>query len=90
MAWSQVYIKTPNAYQSETPSYEDILRLVKFLQNYAETNAILLLGQIPSYIRDNLKLLPSSTTKKAYTLVNNQVLNKIKVAVRSLSRKGRI
>ena len=34
---------------SKTESYEDILALVKFLQNYAETNAILLPGRIPSY-----------------------------------------
>ena len=68
MVWSQVYIKTPNAYQSKTTSYEDILTLVKFLQNYAETNAMLLPDQIPSYKRDNLKLLPLSTTKMVYTL----------------------
>ena len=53
---------------SRTASYEDILALVKFLQNYAETNAILLPGRIPSYKRDDLKLLPSSTTKKVHTL----------------------
>ena len=33
---------------SKTASYEDILALVKFLQNYAESNAILLPGRIPS------------------------------------------
>jgi len=49
-----------------TASYEDILVLVKFLQNYAETNAILLPGRIPGYKRDNLKLLPSSTSKKVW------------------------
>ena len=49
-----------------TASYEDILVLVKFLQNYAETNAILLPGRIPGYKRDDLKLLPSSTSKKVW------------------------
>ena len=49
---------------SKTASYEDLLALVKFLQNYAETNAILLPGRIPSYKRDDLKLLPSNTSKK--------------------------
>ena len=45
---------------SKTASCEDILALVNFLQNYAETNAILLPGRIPSYKRDDLKLLPSN------------------------------
>lgn len=49
---------------SKTASYEDICALVKFLQNYAETNAILLPGRIPSYKRDDIKLLPSNTSKK--------------------------
>ena len=49
---------------SKSASCEDILVLVKFLQNYAETNAILLPGRIPSYKRDDLKLLPSNLSKK--------------------------
>ena len=53
---------------SKTASFEDILALVKFLQNYAETNAMLLPGRIPSYNQDDLKLLPLSTTKKVHTL----------------------
>ena len=52
----------------KTTSYEDIMALVKFLQNYAETNAILLPGRIPGYKRDDIKLLPSSTTKKVHFL----------------------
>ena len=35
-----------------------------FLYNYAEENAILLPGQIPGYKRDDIKLLPSSCSKK--------------------------
>ena len=50
---------------SKTASYEDILSLVKFLQNYAETNAILLSGRIPSYKRDDLK------TKKVVNYIHN-------------------
>ena len=45
-------------------SYEEIQRIVKFITNYAGDQAILLPGRIPGYKRDNLKLLPSSTSKK--------------------------
>ena len=38
--------------------------VVKFLTNYAEQNAILLPGRIPSHKRDDIKLLPSSQSKK--------------------------
>jgi hypothetical protein len=44
-----------------TPSPTGKLR---FLRSYAEVNAILLPGRIPGYKRDDLQLLPSSTTKK--------------------------
>ena len=37
-------LKNTKRLLSKTASYEDILELVKFLQNYAETNAILLPG----------------------------------------------
>lgn len=57
----------------KTASYETILALVKFLQNYAETNAILLPGRIPSYKRYDLKLLPSNTTKKVHTYINHNL-----------------
>ena len=43
----------------------DIEHVVKFITNYAEEHAILLPGRIPGYKRDDLKLLPSSTTKRA-------------------------
>ena len=52
---------------SKTASYEDIPALVKFLQNYTETNAILLPGRIPGYKWDDLQLLPSNTSKKVNT-----------------------
>ena len=51
----------------KTASYEEIVALVKFLQNYAETNAILFSGRIPGYKRDDLKLLPSNTSNKVNT-----------------------
>ena len=38
--------------------------VVKFLINYAEQNAILLSGHIPSYKRDDIKLLLSSQSKQ--------------------------
>ena len=41
----------------------DIRRIVAFLANYAEENAILLPGRVPGYKRDNIQLLSSSTTK---------------------------
>lgn len=43
-----------------------ITNLVKFLQNYTEDNAILLPGRIPGYKRDDIKLLPSSRSKKVF------------------------
>ena len=43
----------------------DIQYIVSFIRNYAEDNATLLPGRIPGYQRDDLVLLPSSTTKKA-------------------------
>ena len=44
-------------------SPETINNVVKFVQNYAEVNAILLPGRIPGYKRDDIKLLPSSRSK---------------------------
>ena len=45
-------------------SFKHISNLVKFIQNYSEQNAILLPGRIPGYKRDDIKLLPSSESKK--------------------------
>ena len=42
--------------------------LVPFLHNYAEDHSILLPERIPGYKRD-MQLLPSSTTKKASSLI---------------------
>ena len=47
-------------------SFAEKSSLVKFIENYAEQNAILLPGRIPGYKRDDLNLLPSSTSKKVH------------------------
>ena len=45
-------------------SLEVIKNFVAFLQNYCEENAILLPGRIPGFKRDDIKILPSSQSKK--------------------------
>ena len=47
-----------------TTKLSDIEKVVKYILQYAEEHAILLPGQIPGYKRDDLQLLPSSTTKR--------------------------
>ena len=54
-------------------SYRQVANLVKFIQNYAEQHAILLPGRIPAFKRDDLKLLPSSVSKKV--LYKNEICN---------------
>ena len=46
-----------------TTPLSDIQQFVQFVWRYAEENAILLPGRIPGYKRDDIQLLPSSTTK---------------------------
>ena len=43
--------------------YSTKKHVAKFLENYAEENALLLPGRIPGYKRDDIKLLPSSQSK---------------------------
>ena len=45
---------------------------MRFLQAYAEDNAILLPGRIPGYKRDDIQLLPSSTTKKVVNIMYSE------------------
>ena len=45
-------------------SFSTIKNTILFIQNYAEQNAILLPGRIPNQKRDDVKLLPSSDSKK--------------------------
>lgn len=47
-----------------TTKLSDVEHVVRFILGYAEDNAILLPGRIPGYKRDDLQLLPSSTTKR--------------------------
>ena len=48
---------------------DEVQAIITFVLQYAETNAILLPGRIPGYKRDDLQILPSSTTKKAVWLL---------------------
>lgn len=50
-----------------TLSIVDVRNFVRFLRSYAELNGMLLPGRVPGYKRDDLQLLPSSTTKKVIT-----------------------
>ena len=43
-----------------------ILGILQFIQNYAEQHAILLPGRIPEFKRDDVKVLPSSDTRKVF------------------------
>ena len=44
---------------------EDMRKIIQFILQYSEVNAILLPGRIPGYKRDDIQLLPSTTTKRA-------------------------
>ena len=44
-----------------------ITNVTEFLKNYAGENAILLPGRVPGHKRDDIKLLPSSCSKKVST-----------------------
>ena len=47
-------------------TFNEITSIANFVQNYAEQRAILLPGRIPQYKQDDIKLLPSSETKKVF------------------------
>ena len=47
-------------------TFSMILGILQFIQNYAEQHAILLPGRIPGFKQDNVKVLPSSDTKKVF------------------------
>ena len=55
-------------------TFNEITSIVTFVQNYAEQHAILLPGRIPQYKRDDIKLLPSSETKRYFTHNSNSTL----------------
>ena len=46
-------------------SYDEIKDVVQFITNYAADHAMVLPGRVPGFRRDDIKLLPSSHTKKA-------------------------
>ena len=47
-------------------TFRMILGILQFIQNCPEQHAILLPGHIPEFKRDNIKVLPSSDTKKVF------------------------
>ena len=49
---------------ANTLSFTDTQRVVQFIVNYAEANAILLPGRIPGYKRSDFQLLQSSLSKR--------------------------
>ena len=49
-------------------THRAITNMGKLLENYAEENASLLPGRIPNYKRDDIKLLPSSRSKKVFCI----------------------
>ena len=59
----------PRQHQHHKPQHAlclaDVQYVVTYITNYVEDNAILLPGRIPGYKRDDVILLPSSTTKMA-------------------------
>ena len=66
--------------------YEGIQKIVTFVTNFAEEQAILLPGRIPGYKKDDFKLLPSSTSKKVKCVYNwhtNTKCHKIKFNINS-------
>ena len=55
-----------------TLSKQDKENVVQFIKSYARANSILLPRRIPGYKRDDLQLLPSSTTKKVCAYVTEE------------------
>ena len=47
-----------------TLTLESVEYVLRFLLNYFEQHGILLPGRVPGYARDDIKLLPSSTSKR--------------------------
>ena len=62
---------------------EDVRCILQFMMEYVETNGILLPGRIPGYKRDDIQLLPSSTTKRAVWLLYQESV--ITLSARSIA-----
>ena len=56
----------------------DIEQILSFVTHYTETNAILP-GWIPGYKRDDIQLLPSTTTKKAVCRLYQKICTSLSV-----------
>ena len=56
--------KRTNTLPHNVLSFDEVKNVIRFLNHYSEAHAILLPGRIPGYKRDDIQLLPSSTTKK--------------------------
>ena len=54
----------PKVLPHNTTKLSDIKNVVRYILHYAEDYSVLLPGRIPGYKRDDLQLLPSSTTKR--------------------------
>ena len=52
-----------------TLTLESVEYVVRFLLNYFEQHRLLLPGRVPGYARDDIKLLPSSTSKRGLEAV---------------------
>ncbi len=50
---------------------QDVWKIIEFVMQYAEANAILLPGRVPGYKRDDIQLLPSTTTKRAVWMLHH-------------------
>ena len=61
----------------------DVESLVKFVLQFAEANAILLPGRVPGYKRDDIQILPSTTTKRAVWMQYSETCEQL--AVRALA-----
>ena len=45
---------------------KDVQNIITFVAQYAEANVILLPGRVPGYKREDIQILPSSTTQKVH------------------------
>ena len=55
--------------------FTDIRAVIQFITNYASTHALVLPGRIPGFSRSDIKLLPSSHTKKVVYIQYKQSLD---------------
>ena len=67
--WRLALTRTPSVSLAELLCFDDINKIVKFLQQFAEQHAILLPGRVPNHKRDDVKLLPSSNSKKVSDII---------------------